>query len=189
MTEFRLWLGDCLELMRDIPDGSVDMILCDLPYGTTSCKWDSIIDIESMWTQYKRLIKKGGAIVLTSTKPFTTKLISSNMCMFKYSLVWKKNKATGFMQAKTKPLNQHEDILVFGDFRIAAQYFDGTYNPQGVESVGFVEYSNKRADDHITGNRKAGRSYAGKGYPRSVIEFDSESSTIHPTQKPVALIE
>jgi len=133
--------------------------------------------------------KPNAAIVLTASQPFTTRLISSNFDEFKYSLVWKKNKATGFMQAKTKPLNSHEDILVFGGFKIAAQYFNGTYNPQGVEDVGLREYSNARKADHITGNRAAGVAQSGKGYPKSVLEFASETQTVHPTQKPVALME
>lgn len=127
--------------------------------------------------------------MLTASQPFTTRLIASNFDEFKYSLVWKKNKSTGFMQAKTKPLNSHEDILVFGGFKIAAQYFNGTYNPQGVEDAGMREYSNARKADHITGNRVAGIAKSGKGYPKSVLEFSSETKTVHPTQKPVALME
>lgn len=189
MSNSTLYNGDCLELMKGLESGSVDMILCDLPYGTTSCKWDSIISFELLWEQYKRVVKPNAAIVLTASQPFTTRLISSNFEGFKYSLVWKKNKSTGFMQAKTKPLNSHEDILVFGDFKIAAQYFKGTYNPQGVVDVGSKEYSNSRKADHITGNRAAGTAKSGKGYPKSVLEFNSETKTIHPTQKPVALME
>lgn len=181
--------GDCLEVMRDLPDASVDMVLCDLPYGTTACKWDSVIPFEPLWEQYRRIAKRNAAIVLTASQPFTTRLIASNFDEFKYSLVWKKNKATGFMQAKTKPLNSHEDILVFGGFKIAAQYFNGTYNPQGVEDAGMREYSNARKADHITGNRVAGIAKSGKGYPKSVLEFSSETKTVHPTQKPVALME
>lgn len=181
--------GDCLKLMRNIPDASVDMILCDLPYGTTACKWDSIIPFEPLWEEYRRIAKKNAAIVLTSAQPFTTMLIMSNFDNFKYSLVWKKNRPTGFMQAKTKPLNAHEDILVFGEFSVAAQYFNGTYNPQGVKDAGETTYSNKRKTDHITGNRAQGTTKSGTGYPKSVLEFSSETKTQHPTQKPVALME
>lgn len=99
------------------------------------------------------------------------------------------NTCTGFMQAKTKPLKSYEDIVVFGEFKLAAQYFKGTYNPQGIESIGEVTYSNKRAADHITGNRKENTASSNKGYPKDILEFSSESITIHPTQKPVALME
>lgn len=142
-----------------------------------------------MWEQLKRVIKPNGAIVMTSAQPFTTKLIMSNFDMFKYNLIWKKNTCTGFMQAKTKPLKSYEDVVVFGDFKLAAQYFKGTYNPQGIESNGTVTYSNKRKDDHITGNRKENTAESNKGYPKDVLEFNSESKTIHPTQKPTSLME
>jgi site-specific DNA-methyltransferase (adenine-specific) len=186
-----LWLmkGDCLDRMREIPDGSVDMVLCDLPYGTTACKWDTVIPFEPLWREYRRVTKPNAAIVLTASQPFTTSLIASNFDEFKYSLIWKKNNATGFMQAKTKPLNSHEDILVFGEFKVAAQYFNGTYNPQGVKDSGLREYRNERKEDHITGNRVSGIAQSGKGYPKSVLEFDNETKTVHPTQKPVALME
>ena len=194
MSDFRnenVWLmkGNCLERMKEIPDGSVDLILTDPPYGTTACKWDSIIPLGFMWAELKRVVKTNGTIILFGSQPFTTKLISSNFEMFRYTLVWEKNTCTGFMQAKTKPLKSHEDIVVFGDFKVAAQYFKGTYNPQGVELVGEVSYSNKRKEDHITGNRKPSTTISNKGYPKDVIKFDSEQKTVHPTQKPVALME
>lgn len=186
-----LWLmkGDCLERMKEIPDGSVDMVLTDPPYGTTACKWDSIIPLEPMWEQLKRIIKPNGAIVMTASQPFTTTLIASNIKMFKYNLIWNKNTCTGFMQAKTKPLKSYEDVVVFGNFKLAAQYFNGTYNAQGVESRGLITYSNKRKNDHITGSRKENTTEANKGYPKDVLKFNSETKTVHPTQKPVALME
>jgi site-specific DNA-methyltransferase (adenine-specific) len=116
-------LGDCLELMRDIPNGSIDMILCDLPYGTTNCKWDIIIPFEKLWEQYYRITKPNAAIVLFSTQPFTTALISSNMKDFRYSLIWDKIRAAGFLNANRMPLKQHEDINVFYKMQ-------PTYNPQ-----------------------------------------------------------
>ena len=142
-----------------------------------------------MWKELKRVTKPESAIVLFGSQPFTSKLILSNFDMFKYNLIWKKNTCTGFMQAKTKPLKSYEDIVVFGDFKLAAQYFKGTYNPQGIESVGEVKYSNKRKEDHITGNRKENTAQSNKGYPKDILEFNSESKTIHPTQKPVDLME
>lgn len=175
--------------MKEIPDGSIDLVLTDPPYGTTACSWDSVIPLEPMWKELKRITKDNAAIVLFGSQPFTSKLILSNFEMFKYNLIWKKNTCTGFMQAKTKPLKSYEDIIVFGDFKLAAQYFKGTYNPQGIESVGEVTYSNKRKEDHITGNRKENTAQSNKGYPKDILEFNSESKTVHPTQKPVALME
>lgn len=183
-----LMQGDCLELMKTIPDGSVDMVLTDPPYGTTACKWDSVIPFEPMWEQLKRVTKKNGAIVMTASQPFTSALVMSNVKMFKYCWVWEKNTITGFMQAKTKPLKSHEDVLVFGNFKVAAQYFDGVYN-HGAESIGDKTYNNARAKDHITGNRSAGVANSSKGYPKDVLRFDSAKSTVHPTQKPIALME
>lgn len=185
-----LMLGDCLERMKEIPDGSVDMILCDPPYGTTSCKWDSVIDLERMWEQLERVIKPNGAILLFGAEPFSSYLRVSNIKKYKYDWVWYKDNCTGFMQAKTKPLNCYESISVFGSFRIAAQYFDGTYNPQGIKSVGKIEYSNSRKDDHITGNRVKGVADANTGYPRQVLNFSKDSGkSLHPTQKPIPLME
>ena len=114
--------GDCLEVMKSIPDGSIDAIITDPPYGTTACKWDSVIPFEPMWEELKRIIKSNGAIVLFGSEPFSSKLRISNFKMFKYNLIWKKNTVTGFMQAKTKPLKSYEDIIIFGNFKIAAQY-------------------------------------------------------------------
>lgn len=182
--------GDCLELMAGLPDGSVDMVLCDLPYGTTACSWDSVIPFAELWEQYWRVCKPNAAIVLTASQPFTTALIASQMDKFKYCWVWEKSKITGFMQAKNRPLKSHEDICVFGRFKGSAQHFEGTYNPDGVVSVGSKTYDNTRKPDHITGDRKAGATKdSGKGYPRSVLSIPSEGSTVHPTQKPVALFE
>ncbi len=182
-------LGDCLDIMPNLPDGCIDMVMCDPPYGTTACKWDSIIPLEPMWVQLKRLIKPNGAIVMTASQPFTTTLIASNMKMFKYCWVWEKNTVTGFMQAKTKPLKSHEDVIVFGDFKMAAQYFKGVYNPAGIVGVGDKTYSNKRKADHITGDRKSGTAQSNTGYPKDVLRIDSAIKTVHPTQKPVALME
>jgi site-specific DNA-methyltransferase (adenine-specific) len=106
-------LGDCLELMKYIPNGSIDMILCDLPYGTTACKWDSVIPFEPLWEQYERIIKDNGAIVLTASQPFTSTLIMSNIKNFRYEWVWQKDKASGFLNANKMPLKSHENIVVF----------------------------------------------------------------------------
>ena len=118
-----LYNGDCLEIMKNIPDGSVDMILCDLPYGTTACKWDSVIPFEPMWEQYKRIIKDNGAIVLFGSEPFTSMLICSNIQWFKYDIVWDKVNCSSGILAKKRPLKSHENILVFYKNQ-------PTYNPQ-----------------------------------------------------------
>lgn len=129
-------------------------------------------------------------MVFTASQPFTTALIASNIDNFKYSWVWEKNNVTGFMQAKTKPLKSHEDVLIFGRFKTAAQYFKGIYNPQSeLKSNGIKKYSNKRASEHITGNRKEGEAKESKsGYPKDIIKINVEKG-FHPTQKPVALFE
>ena len=118
-----IYLGDCLEIMKQIPDRSIDMILCDLPYGTTNCKWDSVIPFEPLWEQYNRIIKDRGAIVLTGSEPFTSMLIVSNLKMFKYNWIWQKTKSTGFLNAKKQPLNDNETVSIFYKKQC-------TYNPQ-----------------------------------------------------------
>jgi site-specific DNA-methyltransferase (adenine-specific) len=187
-----LWLmqGDCLERMKEIPDGSVDMVLTDPPYGTTACKWDSIIPLEPMWAQLKRVIKPNGAIVMTASQPFTTTLIASNMKMFKYCWVWDKVRGTNFFAAKFQPLNNTEDVIVFSE----GGCNNGTNNPvpyfpQGVSEV---TIRNKY------GGGKVGKAHGAKekeytqkatGYPYKIIRQPFERGTVHPTQKPVALME
>lgn len=175
--------------MSDIDDNSVDMILCDLPYGTTNCKWDSIIPFEPLWAHYKRIIKHNGAIVLTATQPFTSALVMSNVAMFKYDWVWKKPKGTGHLNAKKQPMRDKEDILVFskGQHKYNPQFSEGKpyKNKAGKSHAGtesmtdcYGAYTNFRYDN------------AGKRYPKQVIEFGVvERGTIHPTQKPVELFE
>ena len=135
MYKLQLIQGDCLELMKDIPDGSVDMILADLPYGTTACKWDTIIPFEPLWEQYKRIIKPNGAIVMTASQPLTTTLIASNMKMLKYCWVWDKRVASNSQLAKYQPLKIHEDIVVFSKNKT-------NYNPQGLVDCN-IKRSNK----------------------------------------------
>jgi len=182
--------GDCLLEMQNIPDKSIDMILCDLPYGTTACKWDTIIPFEPLWEQYKRIIKDNGAIVLTASQPFTSALVMSNVRMFKYEWVWEKNKATGHLDSKKKPMKTHENILVFYKKQ-------PTYNPQGLveKSVPTISKGNRGKK----GNGSSGDvyGYAGKdaiqthtGYPRTVQRIGVDmKAEFHPTQKPVALFE
>lgn len=191
-----LMLGDCLERMKEIPDGSVDLILTDPPYGTTACKWDSIIPLELMWEQLKRVIKPNGVILLYSTQPFTTKLASSNIGQFKYSLYWKKSKASNFPHTPNMPLKIIEEILMFtgGAVGHISQAGDrrSTYNPQGIrEGSTVVKQSPNKSElkyhRESQTNHKGGYKCKAEGYPTSLLEFKSENG-LHPTQKPVALM-
>ena len=188
MSKITLWQGDCLERMKDIPDGSVDMVLTDPPYGTTACKWDSIIPLEPMWEQLKRVIKPNGAIVMTASQPFTTTLIASNIKMFKYCWVWDKTKGANFFNCNYQPLKVHEDIVVFS--KMATSYSkrgNCKYNPQMTEGK---PYKCKRGDSRYEFNQKRVGyiSESDKRYPKSIQSFTVESG-LHPTQKPVALME
>ena len=185
------WLmhGDCLERMKEIPDGSADMILTDPPYGTTACKWDSIIPLEPMWEQLKRIIKPNGAIVMTASQPFTSILVCSNLKMFKYDWVWQKSRPTGVLNAKKQPLRDKEDILVFYNKQ-------PVYNPQGIKYKGcYVGTGATKANQQGNATGKITQTDNGKyfqengNYPRQVQFFKSDGKTIHPTQKPVALME
>lgn len=178
--------GDCLEVMKGLPDKCVDLIVTDPPYGATACKWDSVIPLMPMWKQLKRIIKPNGAIVMTATQPFTTVLISSNIKMFKYCWVWDKVKGTGFLNAKKMPMRNHEDIVVFYNKL-------PTYNPQ--MTVGHkrkVSFRAKHLQTEVYGDMNNDYLYDSTiRYPRSiqVISTDTQNSSVHPTQKPVALME
>lgn len=174
----QLMHGDCLELMAQIPDGSVDMVLCDLPYGTTQNKWDSVIPFAPLWAHYKRICK--GAIVLTATQPFTSALVSSNSRDFRYELVWEKSSVTGHLNARRRPMRTHEDVLVFSDF--APPYF-----PQDLKPYGKTE---KRGNNGANFGKSGTENHQEfTNYPRSIIRIANDSKTVHPTQKPVALME
>ena len=180
-----LLLGDCLEKMKEIPDGSVDMVMCDLPYGTTACKWDSVIPFEPLWEQYRRITKRNAAIVLTASQTFTTALIHSNIKEFRYCWQWVKPYTTGFMNANKMPLRNTEDVCVF--YRELP-----TYRPQGVKESGKKQVRRKDKDSTIYADMglQAGEyTQAFTNYPRQTIEFGREGKTVHPTQKPVALME
>ena len=181
-----VWLmkGDCLERMKEIPSGSVDMILTDPPYGTTVCKWDSIIPLEPMWEQLKRIIKPNGAIVMTASQPFTTTLIASNMKMFRYSWVWEKEQGVNFKHAKRQPLKTHEDICVFGIESPA-------YYPQGLIPCN-ISKSNKFKGGNLghcgSESKRSEYKQSFTNYPKSIQKFNRQRG-LHPTQKPVALME
>lgn len=184
-----LHLGDCLEVMRGIPDGSVDMVCADLPYGTTKCKWDFRIPLELLWPEYRRICKPNAAIVLTAIQPFTSMLVLSNMRMFKHDWVWHKSKSGSAFTAKFRPMAKHESVLVFGRGRI-------TYNPQ--MRPGDPYKRTRKAppiNNHALGLGKNGLSTTinrGTRYPDSVVFFQQKwrrQDQVHPTQKPVELIE
>lgn len=175
--------GDCLEVMKSIPDKSIDAIICDLPYGTTACKWDSVIPFEPLWAQYKRIIKDNGAIVLFASQPFTSALVMSNVKWFKYQWVWEKSRFANQMLAKVQPLKIHEDIVVFANER-------AIYNPQGLIEINKVtKQGSKITDNNGGGVRKTSYLQTHTNYPRSILRFGSEGKTVHPTQKPVDLLE
>ena len=178
--------GDCLEIMKAIPDGSVDLILTDPPYGTTACKWDSVIDFDLMWEQLKRIIKPNGAIVLFGSEPFSSMLRVSNLKMYKYDWVWEKSKATGFLNSKRQPLKSHEIISVFYSKQ-------PMYNPQMTEGVAYnkgVRKEQTRNDVYGSFNQVEVKS-DGLRFPRSVQYFKTAESEggFHKAQKPVALLE
>ena len=173
--------GDCLQLMKDIPDGSVDLILCDLPYGTTACKWDSVIPFAPLWAQYKRILKPNGAVVLFAAQPFTTQLINSNMRDFRYCWYWRKSNVTGGIFAKVQPMRCIEDIAVF--YRRKP-----TYNPQGLRKLDGGKI-NAASKTNVYGQKKNPSVQQYTGYPHHLLEFRKDAHQMHPTQKPVALLE
>lgn len=177
-----LILGDCLEKMKDIPDGSVDAVIADPPYGTTKCKWDSVIPFEPMWEQLKRVTKKNGAIALFASQPFTSALIMSNPKMFKYEWVWNKITARGHLVAKIRPMAQHENIVVFGTGRI-------TYNPQMVKRSKPEKSKEYKRSDIVGGSSRGFSKTYTHWYPKTIQTFKVDKRVGHPTQKPVALIE
>ncbi|MCK5126809.1 MAG: site-specific DNA-methyltransferase [candidate division Zixibacteria bacterium] len=177
--------GNCLERMNEIPDGSVDMILTDPPYGTTACKWDSVIDLELMWKQLKRIIKPNGAIVMTAAQPFTSILTCSNLSMFRYDMVYDKPAGTGFLNAKKMPLRCHENILVF--YKALP-----TYNPQMTHGHARRTSKRKGSNSECYNKSFTKTSYdSTTRYPRSIQRFssDKQRESYHPTQKPVLMME
>ena len=194
-SKIDLYNGDCLEVMKDIPDKSVDMILTDLPYGTSACKWDTVIDLEKMWAQYNRVIKEDGAIVLFGSEPFSSILRTSNLEMYKYDWKWEKPSGANFLNFKYQPAKVHEDIMVFG--KMATSYSkkgNMRYFPQMESGEPYTQKSGKqkqeknnstvrsKIDQVVTENK-------GTRYPRSIQKFNKDKEKLHPTQKPVNLLE
>ena len=179
-SKITLMQGDCLERMKEIESGAVDMILTDPPYGTTACKWDSIIPLEPMWEQLKRVIKHNGAIVMTASQPFTSILGASNVKDLRYSWVWEKTAATGHLNAKRMPMKNAEDVLVF--YKKQPEY-----KPQGlIDCSKVVRRGNNGGCYGDSGKENL---QTKTNYPRTIQKFKSASKTVHPTQKPVALME
>jgi site-specific DNA-methyltransferase (adenine-specific) len=174
----QLWQGDCLDIMQFLPSGSVDMVLCDLPYGTTQNKWDAVIPFGPLWSEYRRLC--GGAVVLTASQPFTSALVCSANEAFKYAWVWEKSNATGHLNAKKMPMKLHEDVLVFG----LGAY---PYNPQGLVPHGKI--TRRGSNGSNFGKSGVENLQEFTNYPRSILRVPAEPKAVHPTQKPVALME
>ena len=184
----RLLQGDCLELMKNIPDKSIDMILCDLPYGITACKWDNVIPFEPLWELYKRIIKPNGAICLFGREPFSTALRASNLRMYRYDWIWAKTVASNFVMCKKQPLKKHEIISVF-------YYKQPTYNPQFEIGKPYndARKGNYRKNISVGDGNKLIRTpihNSGTRYPSSVLKFSNRNNrNVHPIQKPVPLLE
>ena len=214
--ELTLYWGNCLVKMNDITDGSVDLILCDLPYGTTDRKgienkgdnrvlsWDTVIPLDQLWEQYRRVLRSSGTVVLTADQPFTSQLVLSNLEWFKYEWIWKKKKTTGFLHANARPMKETEDILIFSPLGASGcskkANKNMTYNPQGlieknVKKKNSVERLGKflHQPEHMgSGNKLLHETeYEQKytNYPSEIIEFGLDKDSVHPTQKPVALME
>jgi site-specific DNA-methyltransferase (adenine-specific) len=178
----KLFKGDCLEIMPTLEAGSVDLVFADLPYGVTACDWDVIIPFDRLWAEYERVLKPAGSVILTASQPFTTKLINSKMDWFRYELIWKKNTVTGHLNSKYQPMRGHENILVFSPVKTTKM----TYRPQGLVAV---DKKKRTGRSRIYNKQNTEmRHVRWTNFPRSVLEFASETVHLHPTQKPVALL-
>jgi site-specific DNA-methyltransferase (adenine-specific) len=213
---FQLYLGNCLVEMKNIAEDSIDLILCDLPYGTTDrsgvdkkgnnriLDWDTVIPLDELWQQYRRVLKPTGTVVLTADQPFTSQLVISNLGWFKYEWIWKKKKTTGFLHANARPMKETEDILIFSPLGASGcskkANKNMTYNPQGlieknIKKKNSVNRLGKflHQPEHMGKNNKLlhETEYEQKytNYPSEIIEFGLDKGSVHPTQKPVALME
>jgi site-specific DNA-methyltransferase (adenine-specific) len=194
LNDIDLRCGDCLELMKDIPDGSIDMILCDLPYGTTASAWDKNIDFCKLWEQYERIIKGGGAIALFGSGQFSYKLITSNEKLYKYKWIWFKSKRGNFVNAKNRPMTAYEEIMMFSNGNTAnGSRLKMRYSPQGLVAKRTIrnDKSGTRFGT-MAGKRPSHKQTVVSeytNYPYDVLQFASVSKPIHPTEKPIALLE
>ena len=186
MSKIDLYNGDCLEIMKNISDKSVDMILCDLPYGTTACKWDTVIPFEPLWEQYNRIIKDNGAIVLFGSEPFSSALRMSNIKNFKYDWIWDKvNRYTGYGSCKYAPLKRYEIVSVFYKSK-------PTYNPQMMQGKPYKKTGDYSSKIYGTDKVKKHGKNNGERYPFNILQYkgdDKKNGFLHPTQKPIALLE
>ena len=197
-SRYQIYNEDCFETFKRIPNGSVDLVLCDPPYGTTACSWDTVIPLDPMWKELLRVVTVNGTMIFTSSQPFTTTLIGSRLKLFKYSLVWIKTKPFGFVHAQNMPMKSHEDISVFSKGVVAhSQEFGNkmTYKPQGLEPCGKMvkgKHDDKKGRTGHTLYRPSHKEEIFQeftNYPNSTIRIDSEWKGDHPTQKPVPLME
>ena len=190
----KLYKGDCLEIMKDIPDKSIDMILCDLPYGTTASSWDKIIDSDKLWNEYERIIKDNGAIVLFASGLFTNKLINSNDKLYRYKWIWFKTKRGNFVNAKNRPMTSYEEICVFSKGATAnGSKIKMKYFPQGLKPI--YKINNDKSGSRfgtMAGKRPSHKQITIQewtNYPFDVLQFDSVGKPIHPTEKPIELLK
>lgn len=187
--------GDCLSLMKYIPDESIDMILADLPYGTSACKWDTVINLECLWEEYERIIKSDRAIVLMGAEPFSSKLRLSNVDLYKYDWKWEKPSGANFLNFKYQPAKVHEDIMVFGKKAVSySKKGNLFYNPQMEVGVPYKQKSGKQKEDYGNSSvrtpiKQVVTDNKGLRYPRSIQKFSPDKEKLHPTQKPIALFE
>lgn len=202
MENIKLYNGDCLDVMKSIPDKSVDLILCDLPYSETRAKWDAVVDIDLMWAQYDRIVKDNGAIVLFGNEPFSSRLRMSNPNLYRYDWKWIKNNCTGFANANYRPMRKYEDIMVFSKANASAGGKNNsmTYNPQDIIPInkktknkkgrfGSIDDNNVNRGDNNVMNSNSEYVQAYTNYPNNILYFDVETDRFHPTQKPILLLE
>lgn len=187
--ENKIHLGDCLEIMKQIPDGSIDMVLCDLPYGTTQNKWDSVLPLDLLWQQYKRILRENGVVILTASQPFTSVLVVSNLKMFKHEWIWNKNRGSNFANTVREPMKEHESVLVFANKK-------WTYNKQmeqrkgsGADRVKYIVNPSTETTNYGDLSNKQPTKYGELRVPSSVQKFNTDTSGKHPTIKPLGLFE
>jgi site-specific DNA-methyltransferase (adenine-specific) len=186
-----LYHADCFDIMPKIESKSIDLILADLPYGTTESKWDSILPLGKLWTEYKRVLKPNGIVILTSSEPFTSVLNVSNLDWFKYDFIWNKLNATGHLNAKARPLKQHENISIFSEGSATSTSLTMCYNPQGLFDVDITKVNFETETTGKRQSRAKGKEWkqTKSGYPKTILNFAYDKEKFHPTQKPVELLK